>query len=109
MDSSAVTMMTYDANKKGVGVAYLLWLFLGGFGAHRFYMKRTGTAIAQLIMLIIGCATLVVFVGGFILGALYIWVLVDAFLIPGMARDYNITLASRLSTASGAMQVAAEG
>ncbi|WP_342621698.1 NINE protein, partial [Pseudomonas aeruginosa] len=24
--------------------AYLLWFFLGGFGAHRFYLGKTGTA-----------------------------------------------------------------
>jgi len=28
----------------------LLCLFLGGFGAHRFYTKQTGSAVAQLLL-----------------------------------------------------------
>ena len=41
--ASAATMMRYDANKKSIGVSYLLWFFLGGLGAHRFYNGRTGS------------------------------------------------------------------
>src|SRR5205807_4789071 len=32
--------------KPSTGVAYLLAIFLGVFGAHRFYLKRTGSAVA---------------------------------------------------------------
>lgn len=32
-------------------VAYLLSWFLGGFGAHRFYLAKYGTAIAMLLTL----------------------------------------------------------
>lgn len=34
----------YEANRKSLGLAYLLWFFLGLFGAHRFYLRagRTG-------------------------------------------------------------------
>ena len=31
-------------------VALLLCIFLGGFGAHRFYVGKNGSAIAQLLM-----------------------------------------------------------
>lgn len=44
----------YDANKKSKLVSYLLWFFLGGFGAHRFYNRRIKSAIAQLLTVIGG-------------------------------------------------------
>jgi len=69
--------------KKSTGVAYLLWFFLGGFGAHRFYLGKTGTAVAQLIITIIGCITL------FPLIITGIWMLVDAFLIPGIIQAHT--------------------
>jgi TM2 domain-containing membrane protein YozV len=92
-----VVAMRYDANKKSMGVAYLLWFFLGGFGGHRFYIEKTGSAVAMLIMTILGLATLFVFIGGIILPAVGIWVLVDAFLIPGWIREQNNVLIDKLS------------
>lgn len=34
-----------------VGVAYLLWLFLGLFGAHYFYMGKVGIGVLYLLTL----------------------------------------------------------
>lgn len=78
-------------DKKSVGVAYLLWLFLSGLGAHRFYLGSTGAGIAQLLLFVLGWLT-AMFVVGFLLLAIWgIWVLVDAFLIPGMVdRDMQV-------------------
>ena len=59
-----------ESRKKSVAGVWLLWFFLGGLGAHRFYMGRIGTGIAMLLTV----------------GGLLIWALVDAFLIPGMLR-----------------------
>lgn len=94
---SARQQMLYDANRKSTGVAYLLWFFLGGFGGHRFYLGQTGTAIAQLLLLVLGWLTVVVVVGFFLLAGLGIWVLVDAFLIPGIVREQNLRLADKLT------------
>jgi TM2 domain-containing membrane protein YozV len=96
--SSAATMMRYDANKKSMGVSYLLWFFLGGLGTHRFYNGRTGSGVGQLALLIVGFLTAAVGIGLFLWGALGIWVLVDAFLIPGWVREHN----NRLATSLGA-------
>jgi TM2 domain-containing membrane protein YozV len=52
--------------------AALLCFFLGCFGAHRFYLKKTGTAILMLCTL----------------GGLGIWALVDLiFILTGSFRD----------------------
>jgi TM2 domain-containing membrane protein YozV len=79
-------LMLYEANKKTALVAYILWFFLGLFGAHNFYLGRTGVAVAQLILSII-------IVG---LPITLIWVLVDAFLIPGWVTRQNNLLAAQL-------------
>ncbi|MCX8126353.1 MAG: TM2 domain-containing protein [Dehalococcoidia bacterium] len=50
----------------------LLSFFLGGFGAHRFYLGKIGTALAML----------------FTLGGLGIWALVDfIFAVSGIMKD----------------------
>ncbi|MDP1363419.1 TM2 domain-containing protein, partial [Klebsiella variicola] len=46
---TAREIMLYDAQKKSSGVAYLWWFLLGFLGAHRFYLKRLGSGIAQAI------------------------------------------------------------
>lgn len=74
-------------DRKSVGVAYLLWLFLAGFGAHRFYLGRPGTAVAQMGLFVLGWVLLVVAVGFVLLLAWGIWALIDAFLIPGMVEE----------------------
>lgn len=81
--------MRYDANKKSTLVAYLLWFFLGWFGGHRFYLGNTGTAIALLLITIFSIVLSVIGIGLLGLGVVAIWVLVDAFLIPGMVRTKN--------------------
>ncbi len=52
--------------------AALLCFFLGCFGAHRFYVRKTGTAILMLVTL----------------GGVGIWALVDLiFILTGSFRD----------------------
>lgn len=79
-------LMLYEANKKTALVAYLLWFFLGLFGGHNFYLKRTGVAVAQLVLTI-------TFIG---MVVSLIWVIIDAFLIPGWVRNQNNLLAAQL-------------
>ncbi|HSU12631.1 TM2 domain-containing protein [Longimicrobium sp.] len=93
----AQRMMLYDANKKSAGVAYALWFFLGMFGAHRFYMNRSGSAAAQLVITVTSWILLFVFIGLFTLFGVAVWVLIDAFLIPDWIREHNNRLANGLS------------
>jgi hypothetical protein len=50
LSSDTRAMMLFEANKKTALVAYILWFFLGLLGGHNFYLKRTGVAVAQLIL-----------------------------------------------------------
>ncbi len=93
----AQAMMRYDANKKSVGVAYVLWFFFASLGAHRFYLKQTGTAVAMLIITLLSIPLAFVGIGFVGLGVVWIWAIVDAFLIPGIARGYNNQLITNLS------------
>lgn len=90
--ANARAHMMYDANRKSTGVAYLLCIFLGAVGAHRFYLGRSGSGIAQLALWLLGWVTF--FIAWIPLG---IWVIVDLFLIPGIAREQNMALADKFS------------
>lgn len=70
-----------DNNGKTPVVAYLLWFFLGGFGAHRFYFGKTGSAIGMLGLNIASAVLSVIAIGlvGYL--ALFVWWVIDAFLI----------------------------
>ena len=75
----------------------MLWFFLGGLGGHRFYLKQTGTAVAMLIITLVSIPLVVAGIGIVGFGIVGIWVLVDAFLIPGMTRDINNRLINELT------------
>jgi TM2 domain-containing membrane protein YozV len=65
------------ANEKpSSGTAYLLCLFLGTLGAHRFYLGQTGTAVVMLILSI-------TLFGLLISGP---WAVIDLFLISGIIQ-----------------------
>lgn len=95
--ADATAMMRYDANKKSVGVAYLLLFFLGGLGIHRFYLGRTGSAAVMLLLTAASAFLTVVLVGYVGLFVVGVWCVLDAFLIPGMARAYNNDLITQLT------------
>jgi len=98
MENSSAQTMLYDANKKSIGVAYLLWFFLGSVGGHRFYAGKTGTAIVLLVLTLLGVLLSFIGIGGFLLMVVGIWVIVDAFLIPGWIRRQNTQLATSLAS-----------
>lgn len=103
-------------NKKNVGIAYLLWLFVGSLGVHKFYIGKTGWGIAYLFMTVLGY-----FTGGFgvilslkngingvttalgvtvfglaVLSLLGIFLAVDLFTIPRQIRKQEEKLKEKL-------------
>jgi len=76
---------------KSLGTAYLLWFFLGGLSAHRFYLGSPVSAAIQLSLTPLGYGLLIGKspAGFFILLAVWLWILSDAFVIPSLTRDAN--------------------
>lgn len=98
LSDDAKAIMAFQSNKRSMGLAYVLWFFLGSLGVHRFYLGRTGSAIAMLVLCLLGWMTLwLLGLGLLFLIPLGIWVLVDIFLIPGMTNAHNNRLINQLS------------
>lgn len=89
-------MMIFESQRKSALVAYILWFFLGGIAAHRFYLGRIASAVAFLVLLF--ASILLLFSGVGFIGLLIIglWIIVDAFLIPGIVSKYNQMLSQRI-------------
>ena len=81
----AMAEMAAISQQKSTGIAYLFWFFLGAFGAHKFYLGRTGMGIAYL----------------FTLGFLGIGLLIDLFTLPSQTRQANIVRRAEVRTAMG--------
>ena len=86
--------------KSRLATTLLAW-FLGGFGAHRFYLGKMGTAIIMLILWIVGflwwLPLIIEYPGFFLVGmgigltcliAVWIWAFVDfSFAVSGHMKD----------------------
>lgn len=111
MDELLILNSELRHSEKSLALAYLM-LLGGHLGVHRFYLKRFGTAVAQLALFLVATATYIVGIilielaalaGVFILGitvvnglALFIWIIVDLFLMPRMVREWNEAVENRL-------------
>jgi TM2 domain-containing membrane protein YozV len=75
MTSEELQLLSSEMAKKqkSSGTAWLLWLFLGISGGHRFYLGKTGSAVAMLLTF----------------GGLGIWTFIDLFLMNGMIKTTN--------------------
>ncbi|HKO18274.1 MAG TPA: NINE protein [Acidobacteriaceae bacterium] len=73
----------FTNERKDPPTGLLLCLFLGGLGAHQFYLKKTGLGVLYVLF----CWT---FVPAFI-------ALVECFLIQGRVRRYNQAKAGELA------------
>ena len=71
-DPNTPLPLAYQTSPRSRGVALALSIVLGCFGAHRFYVGRIGSAVAQLLTL----------------GGLGLWAIYDAIMIgTGNFRD----------------------
>ncbi|MFP6867163.1 MAG: TM2 domain-containing protein [Roseibacillus sp.] len=77
MASDPVLPQTQSVAPRRILVAYLLWLIMGIFGAHRFYLRDTRWGVVYLLTL----------------GLAGIGLLVDLFRLPSYVRRFNRTLA----------------
>lgn len=77
-------------------VAYLLAIFLWGFGAHRLYLGYYMSGLIMLAMWGIGWLTVFLIIGWVPLALVTVWMLIDLFLIPGMIRENQAVLRQKL-------------
>jgi TM2 domain-containing membrane protein YozV len=78
--------------EKSMALAYVLLIFLGQLGIHRFYLGRVASGLAQLLLGIVGWSTVWLMIGLIPLAILWIWVFIDLFLTAGMVRAANAEL-----------------
>jgi TM2 domain-containing membrane protein YozV len=95
-------IMEYHARSRSALLAYLLWFFLGFAGAHRMYAARVPTGILQLLVHGLGWLTTPILVGWVFIALWAVWWVIDAILIPGWIRDYNLDVAQRISVSPDA-------
>ena len=76
---------------KSMTKAYVRWFFGGGLSAHRFYLGFPASAIIQLMLTPISYVMLInKSPAGLVLAsAASLWLVGDAFLIPGLLRRAN--------------------
>lgn len=85
---------------KNTIIAYVLWWFLGWAGVHRLYLGRTKSGIAQLLLFIIGWASVIILIGYPLLIIWCIWWMLDAFFTYKMVAEENSKSGMENSTLS---------
>jgi TM2 domain-containing membrane protein YozV len=69
--------------------AWLLWVFLGAFGAHHFYLGRTQWGVAYAIGFVVSWMLAFVIIGFLGLIALFILWIIDATKMSERLQQYN--------------------
>lgn len=83
----AIFYQQYESVRRDEVVGILLALFLGTFGIHHFYLRRTGLGILYCIF----CWTGITAFLGFI----------ECFFMPGRVREFNAIQAAGIAAALG--------
>ncbi len=83
----AIFYQQYEATRRDEIVGILLALFLGTFGLHQFYLRRTGLGILYCCLFWTGIPTIL----GFI----------ECFFMAGRVREYNAIQAAAIAASLG--------
>ena len=83
----AVFYQQYESVRRDEVVGILLALFLGGFGIHHFYLRRTGLGVLYACF----CWTPIPWILGF----------VECFFMPGRVREFNAIQAAAIASMLG--------
>lgn len=99
LSPDALAQMRYEAAAKSLLVAYLLWFLFGYGGVHRMYLGRWISGLLMLTLLGLSVLLVAVGIGILGLGVIFLWWVLDALLIPGIARRANERLIARIAGA----------
>lgn len=83
----AIFYQQYESVRRDEVVGILLALFLGTFGVHHFYLRRTGLGILYCFFFWTGITSIL----GFI----------ECFFMPGRVREFNAIQAAGIAAALG--------
>jgi hypothetical protein len=83
----AIFYQQYEMARRDEVVGILLALFLGTFGFHHFYLRRTGLGVVYCLFCWTGLTTIL----GFI----------ECFFMPGRVREFNAIQAAGIAAALG--------
>ena len=86
-NSQAIFYQQYESVRRDEVVGILLALFLGAFGIHHFYLRRTGLGILYCCLCLTGITTFL----GFI----------ECFFMPGRVREFNAIQAAGIAAMLG--------
>jgi len=86
-NAQAIFYQQYESVRRDEVVGILLALFLGTFGIHHFYLRRTGLGILYCCFCWLGVTTIL----GFI----------ECFFMPGRVREFNAIQAAGIAAALG--------
>src|SRR5271166_6156988 len=86
-NAQAIFYQQYEAVRRDEVIGILLALFLGGFGIHHFYLRRTGLGVLYCCF----CWTPFPWILGFI----------ECFFMPGRVREFNAIQAAGIAAALG--------
>lgn len=86
-NAQAIFYQQYEAVRRDEVVGILLALFLGTFGVHHFYLRRTGLGILYCCFFWTGITAFL----GFI----------ECFFMPGRVREFNAIQAAGIAAALG--------
>ena len=86
-NAQAMFYEQYESVRRDEVVGILLALFLGTFGVHHFYLRRTGLGILYLVF----CWTGIPSILGFI----------ECFFMPGRVREFNAIQAAAIAATLG--------
>lgn len=78
-------------------VAYLLLIFLWGFGVHRMYLGRWMSGLIMLVTWLLGWLMTPILIGWIPVAFVALWCVIDLFLIPGMIRADKDDIRRRLA------------
>lgn len=84
-------------NTKSTVLAYVLWFFLGGIGAHRFYLNSPVFACVQLGLSVAGWLFAFIGIGFLFLIPLGLWLLFDLIWIPLRTGAVNNTAFDKIA------------